>query len=83
MKPPHFFSEQDFPLPPTQPATVACKMEAQLEYVHVAYMFFCTLGADLHAQSVLVNKISASELSRKLIETALLVGPVLQRRDRE
>ena len=29
---------------------------------------------DLHAQSVLVNKISASELRRKFIKGALLVG---------
>ncbi len=29
----------------------------------------CTFGAHLHAQSVLINKISASELSRKLIES--------------
>ena len=38
------------------------KMEAQSEHVHIAYRFFCTSGGDLHAQSVLVNKISASEL---------------------
>ena len=35
---------------------------------------FCMLGADLHAQLVLINKISASELSRKFIKGALLVG---------
>ncbi len=35
---------------------------------------FCTFGADLYAQSVLGNKISASEFSRKSIEGALLVG---------
>ncbi len=35
---------------------------------------FCIFGADLHAQSVLVNKISASELSRKFIKSALFVG---------
>ncbi len=35
---------------------------------------FCTFGADLHAQSVLINKISASEISRKFINSALLVG---------
>ena len=34
-------------------------------------------GTDLHAQSVLVNKISASELSRKFIKSALLVGLLL------
>ncbi len=40
---------------------------------------FCTFGADLYAQSVLSNKISASELSRKFIESALLVGVELLR----
>ncbi len=34
----------------------------------------CTFGADLYAQSVIINKISASELSRKFIKSALLVG---------
>ncbi len=41
----------------------------------------CTFGADLHAQSVLFNKISASELSRKLIKSTvrtLLVGEAHQ-----
>ncbi len=45
-------------------------MEAQLESTHIA----CTFGADLYPQSVLVNNISASELSQKLIKSALLVG---------
>ncbi len=49
-------------------------MEAQLEYVHIAYTFFCTFGADLHAQSVHIIKTSASDLIRKLIKSALLVG---------
>ncbi len=35
---------------------------------------FCKFGTDLYAQSVLISKISASELSRKFIGTALLVG---------
>ncbi len=30
--------------------------------------------ADLYAQSVLINKISASELSREFAKSALLVG---------
>ena len=38
---------------------------------------FCTFCADLLAQSVLINKISASELSRKFIKGALLVGQSL------
>ena len=40
------------PFSPPRPATVACKMEAQLEYVQVAYMFLhvwcrfaCSVGA--------------------------------------
>ena len=35
---------------------------------------FCTFGTDLHAQSMFINKISASELSRNFIKSALLVG---------
>ena len=37
---------------------------------------FCTgtFGANLCAQSMLINKISASEFSRKFIKSALLVG---------
>ncbi len=50
-------------------------MEAQLVLnMHIACTFFCTFGADLYAQSVLIDKISASELSQKFIESALLVG---------
>ncbi len=61
----------------TQPSTVVYKMEAQLEYIlHCTHYIhvFCTFGTDLYAQSVLINKISASELSRKFIESALLAG---------
>ncbi len=43
-------------------------------YIHNAYTFFCTFGTDLYVQSVLTMKISASELSRKFIKSALLVG---------
>ena len=35
---------------------------------------FCTFGTDLYAQLVPINKISASELRRKFIKSALLVG---------
>ncbi len=35
---------------------------------------FCTFGADLYARSVLINKIFASELGRKFVKSALLVG---------
>ena len=36
--------------------------------------FFCAFCADSHAQSVIINKISAWELSQKLTKSALLVG---------
>ncbi len=58
----------------TQPPTVARKMEAQSENVHVACTFLTRFGTDSYAQSVHINKISASELSRKFIKSALLVG---------
>ncbi len=38
------------------------------------HVFFACLAPICHAQSVLVDKVSASELSRKLIRSALLVG---------
>ncbi len=43
-------------------------MDAQLEYIttHGTHVF-ARFGTDLYAQSVLINKISASELSWKLI----------------
>ncbi len=49
-------------------------MKAQLECVHIAYTFFCTFGADLYAQSVLINQTFASELSPKFIKSVFLVG---------
>ena len=52
---------------PAQPPTLVCKMEAQSEYVNIAYMFFARLGADSYAHSVLTDKISASELRRKFV----------------
>ena len=58
-----------------QPPKVVCKVRAQSECIHVAHaFFFCTFGTDLHAQSVLINEISAAELSWKFIKGALLVG---------
>ncbi len=55
------------------------KMEAQSEHVHVAYIhvFFARLAPDLYTQSVLVKKVSASELSPKFINRVLLVGMVV------
>ncbi len=38
------------------------------------HVFLARLSADLYAQSVLSNKISASELGQKFIKSALLVG---------
>ena len=40
----------------------------------VRVIFLPRFGADLHAQSVLCSKISASELSRKFVKCALSVG---------
>ena len=57
--------------PPNQQRLV-CKMEAESEYVHMAYIFM--FGADLRAQLVLINKNFASELRRKFIKGPLLVG---------
>ena len=54
-------------------------MEDQMEFIHVEYIVhvFARLAQIFcFAQSVLVNKISASELRRKFIESALLVGHV-------
>ncbi len=45
-------------------------MKAQLEYMHIS----ARSAPIFYAQSVLINKISASELSRKFIKSALLVG---------
>ncbi len=38
------------------------------------YTFFCTFGSKSYAQSVLINIFSASELSRRFVKSALLVG---------
>ncbi len=55
-------------------------MQTQLEYrIYTLHASFYTFGADFFtAQSVLINKFLASELSRKLIKSALLVGYVKQ-----
>ncbi len=41
----------------TQPPTVACKMKALSEYVHVAYMSLHVWTAICYASSVLIDKI--------------------------
>ena len=43
----------------------------RIQYTHCIHVF---ARADLYAQSELINKISASELSRKFVKSALLVG---------
>ncbi len=61
--------------PGTQPPTVACiAVEAQWKRVCIAYMFLARLAPIRTLSRVLSNKISASELSRKFIKSALLVG---------
>ena len=67
-----------------------CKTEPNQQWWHAKWKFsrnmytlrtrFCTFGADLRAQSVLINKISASEISRKFVKGALLVGRVRSKR---
>ncbi len=42
--------------------------------IYTLHTRFCMFSADLYAQSALINKISASELSRKFIKSVLLVG---------
>ena len=61
----------------TQPPTVVCKNEAQLGYtVQCTYAhfihFFCTFGADLHAQSVLLNSTGAQ--SESLLRVCCWLG---------
>ena len=46
--------------------------------VRVAHTFFARFRVDSYAQSVLIDEISASELSRKFIKSALLVGLLLR-----
>ena len=50
------------------------KWKLSLKCVHIAYNVFVRFGTDLHAQSVLIDKVSASELRRKFIKVALSVG---------
>ncbi len=42
--------------------------------IYTLHTRFCTFGADLYAQTVLINKIFAFELSWKFIKSTLLVG---------
>ncbi len=51
-------------------------MEAQLEVVRIAPTFFAHLATNVMLSWCLFTKISASELSRKFIKSALSVGKV-------
>ena len=58
-----------------QPPTVARRMEAQSEHAHVASTFFCAfVPIFVMPNRCFGNKISASELWRKFIKSALSVG---------
>ncbi len=67
-----------------QPNQQGCNAKWKLSwntvYLRTLAARFCTFGANLHAQSVLINKISASEFSRKIIKSALLVGKGIRKR---
>ena len=63
-----------YTLTPNQQWHVACKMESSGGiYSHCTHIFAC-LAPICMISRWLVNKISASELSRKFIKSALLVG---------
>ncbi len=66
------------PASTTQPPTVVWKMEAHLKCVPTTRCMhvFARLAPTCNAPSVLINKISASEHSRKFIKSASLVGTV-------
>ena len=65
----------------TQPPMAVCKNGSAVGiYTHCIHVF-ARLALIRMPQSVLINKISASEVSRKFIESALLVGYLFQRRN--
>ncbi len=49
-------------------------MEVQLEYVHTLHIRFVHVWLVCSVGDYCINKISASELSRKFIKSVLLVG---------
>ncbi len=55
-----------------QPPTVARKMEARSERVRIARARLCTSGTDSHARSVLIGKVSGSELSRRVYQECVV-----------
>ena len=56
------------------PPLVVCKIRSSVGICARCTRVFAHFGADLHAESVLTDKISASEFSRKFTKSALLVG---------
>ncbi len=63
-----FVSSGMFYTPTTNGGMQKWKLGRNMYTLHAR---FCTFGADLHAQSVIVNKISASELTRKFTKSWL------------
>ncbi len=64
-----------YKLPRTQPPVVVKKWKLSWNVCKL-HTCFCIFGTGLHAQSMLINKISALEPSRKFIKSAFLVGNV-------
>ena len=67
----HVGSTVELPYPTTNGGTQnGCSVGICTRCMHV----FARLAPIYYAQSVLINKISASELNRKVIKSALLIG---------
>ncbi len=59
----------------TQPPTVVCKLEAQLEYIRTHFTHvFARLVLICMLSGCLLAKVSASEISRNFIRSVLSVG---------
>ncbi len=58
----------------SQPPTVACKNGSSVRICMRCMHVLARFASILYAQTVLIDKISASELRRKFIKSALLVG---------
>ena len=61
-------------LSPSQPATVARKVEALSEHVHVAYTFLPRLALICMLSRGLLTKNSASEIRRKFIKVGWVLS---------
>ena len=68
--------ERERKLPNHQCKMVGMQNESSvgIPIVYALHTCFCMFGTDWYTQSVLINKISASEFSQKFIERALFVG---------